>query len=140
MDAIGDEMVIAWSDSYNIGDVEIDEQHKYLFRVVNDFLNAKDKVELTECVIHLYKYTRNHFAYEEELMRRVNFKEYDAHVQMHEQLASRLATLGWHISNDTLDMQELETFIRDWALCHITKADARLANYLKRSIPGGDGA
>jgi len=123
-------MTIEWSDSFNIGDDEINEQHKYLFRLVNDVLRSTSKVELTGCVIHLFKYTREHFAYEEELMRKVKFNEYDAHVQMHERLVSRLGALGWHISNDTLDKKELETFIMDWALNHIPKADARLSKFL----------
>lgn len=123
-------MAIEWSDSFNIGDEEINEQHRYLLRLVNDVLNAISRVELTGCVIHLFKYTREHFAYEEALMRKVNFDEYDAHVQMHDRLVTQLGALGRNISNDTLDKEVLESFFMDWAVNHIPEADARLSRFL----------
>jgi hemerythrin len=128
----GAKMTIEWNDSFCIGDVEINQQHQYLFSLINRFLTAGTKQEQTLCVIHLFKYTREHFAYEEDLMRKVRFPEYEAHVMMHDRLVSRLGELSQHIVNDTLDIQELEGFIREWALGHIPKADARLARYLNR--------
>jgi hemerythrin len=126
----GDNMTIQWSDSFNVDNGEINAQHQYLFRLVNDVLNADSKVELTGCIIHLFKYTRKHFAYEEALMRKVKFDEYDAHVLIHDRLVSRLGALGQHIANDTLDKEELKDLIMDWALHHVSKADARLSEFL----------
>lgn len=131
-----DYMAIEWNESYSIGDEEIDEQHKYLFRLVNEFLEASDKSQLTLTVIHLFKYTRKHFSYEEELMRKVGFDEYEAHVRMHEKLVNRLGQLGTDIVNDSLDKAELERFVKDWAFGHIPKADARLAKFLTNFKPG----
>jgi hemerythrin-like metal-binding protein len=123
-------MAIEWSDNFSVGDKDIDEQHQHLFRLVNRFLAAGNKVEQGICANHLFQYTRNHFGYEETIMRRVNFDEYDSHVWMHEMLIARLRTLSQHINDETLDRQELEEFVQDWALGHIPKADARLASYL----------
>jgi hemerythrin len=124
-------MAIEWDDSYRIDDDEINHQHQTLFRYVNDFLSATSSAEMTLCVIHLFKYTRQHFAYEEELMRKVGFPHYEQHLRMHDRLVSRLGALGDSIVQSTMDRAELEVFISDWALGHIPNADAQLARYLR---------
>lgn len=124
-------MTIEWDDSYCIADDEINEQHQLLFRYVNDFLRAETDVAMTHSVIQLFKYTRQHFAYEEALMREVNFPEYEAHLRMHDHLVSRLGVLGDRIADGSIDRTEIETFIKDWALGHIPRADAQLANFLR---------
>ena len=126
-------MAIEWNQSYSIGDAEIDAQHQTLFRLVNEFLDATDKAQLMLAVIHLFKYTRQHFSYEEDLMRKLKFDEYEAHVRMHERLVERLGVLGSAIAQDRVDKIELEQFIKDWALGHIPKADARLARFLAQA-------
>jgi hemerythrin-like metal-binding protein len=123
-------MSIEWDDRYNIADDQINHQHQQLFRMANRFLAAGSKSELLDCAEGLFEYTRSHFAYEEALMLKSNFPEYDQHVVAHKQLIARLEVLRDHISGDTLDKLQLENFVRHWALFHIPKADARLAEYL----------
>jgi hemerythrin len=82
------------------------------------------------CARDLFQYTRDHFAYEEDLMLRVGFPSYEAHVKSHQLLISRLNALSQQISDDMLDRSEMEHFIKHWALFHIPKADFQLAEYL----------
>jgi hemerythrin len=123
-------MSIDWDDRFNIADDQINHQHKQLFRLANRFLAASSKAELLECADGLFDYTRSHFAYEEALMLKINFPEYAQHVAAHQHLIDRLVALQSHISGDSLDKLELENFMKHWALFHIPKADARLADYL----------
>lgn len=124
-------MTIAWNDSYLIGDDAVDAQHQQLFKLANRFLAATDKASLTLCAMQLYKYTREHFEYEEALMRKFSFPDHKAHMEGHNRLIARLNLVGKCIENDTLNKQELEEFITDWALHHIPNEDARLASYVK---------
>ncbi len=128
-------MTIDWDDSYCIADDEINEQHQLLFRYVNDFLEAQTRPAMTYSIIQLFKYTRQHFAYEEALMREVNFPHYEQHLRMHDQLVSRLGALGEQIADGTVDRAALEVFIKDWALWHIPHADAQLADFLRERTP-----
>ena len=124
-------MAIAWIDSYVIGDPVVDAQHQQLFKLANRFLDAKDKGALTLCAMELYKYTREHFQYEEALMRKFSFPDHKAHMEGHNRLIARLNLVGNSIENNTLNMQELEEFITDWALYQIPNEDAKLASYVR---------
>ncbi len=123
-------MPIEWNDSYDIGDVQINHQHRRLFVLANQVLRARDGVELLECVAHLSEYIDEHFAYEEALMRRANFPEYDAHVQSHQRLKERLHAFGDQDAGSLGYKLELEKLVSHWALFHIPREDARLADYL----------
>ncbi len=123
-------MTIAWQQSYAIGDVEIDKQHRQLFRLANEFLAAEDKAAQAVCAMHFYRYTREHFEYEENLMRRHGFPGLAEHVEGHNALIARLNQVGSGIEDGSLDRQELEDFIRDWAQHHIPVEDFRLSAYL----------
>lgn len=123
-------MSIEWDSRYNIADDQINHQHQQLFHLANRFLVADSKPELLDCAQALFEYTQRHFAYEEALMLKNNFPHYAEHVTAHEHLIARLVALREHISGDSLDKLELENFMRHWALFHIPKADAQLAEYL----------
>lgn len=62
-------MPLEWNDAYKVDHDEMDAQHQQLFTRVNDFLGAKDQDRLTASAIELSRYTREHLAYEEVLMR-----------------------------------------------------------------------
>lgn len=123
-------MAIEWNDSYDIGDVQINHQHRRLFALANQALRANDGTELRDCVAHLFDYIDEHFAYEEALMRRVNFPEYEAHVQSHLRLKDRLHALSDQDAGRPGYKLELEQLVAHWALFHIPHEDARLADYL----------
>lgn len=128
-------MTIEWDNSYCIDDDEINEQHQLLFQYVNDFLRAETDMAMTHSIIQLFKYTRQHFAYEEALMREISFPQYEQHLRMHDHLVSRLGALGDRIANGTINRAEVEGFIKDWALGHIPRADAQLATFLRNRKP-----
>ena len=124
-------MAITWDERYRIDDEEINAQHQTLFDLVNALMDAKGDSELTLCVIHLFKYTRQHFAYEEALMREVKFPFYEQHLLMHDALVSRLGALGTSIAKGEVNRPEIESLIMDWALGHIPNADAQLARFVR---------
>lgn len=123
-------MAIVWKDSYKVGDAVIDEQHQQLFHLANKILATEDPAAQALCAMQFAQYTRDHFAYEETLMREVNFPDYEGHVIWHKQLILRLKLASHFIEKGTLDKQDLEGFISDWAMQHIPVHDAQLAAYL----------
>ena len=123
-------MTFEWDEKFRIGENAIDHQHQVLIRLANEFLGATGKPALERCVQQLLEYTRNHFEYEEILMRRFNYVDYEAHVQAHAELLARLEKLSHRISNDTLDKMELELFLRYLTVIHIPQVDSKLADFL----------
>jgi hemerythrin len=123
-------MTIVWKDSYKVGEAVIDEQHERLFELANKILATEDMATQALCAMQFAQYTRDHFAYEEALMREVNFPDYAGHVIWHKQLITRLKLASEFIEKGTLDKQDLEGFITDWAMQHIPVHDAQLATYI----------
>jgi len=130
----GRHMSLQWNDGYKIGDEDIDAQHQQLFKLVNTVLAAKDKGTLTNCAMALFQYTREHFAHEEQLMKRLQYPAMTAHKAQHESLISRLSEVAARIANNTLDHQVLEAFLSDWLLNHIATSDVKLAAYIHANV------
>ncbi|APW46452.1 bacteriohemerythrin [Rhodoferax antarcticus] len=124
-------MTTQWKDTYKIGDTEIDNQHQELFRKINTFLEAQGKTELVASAMGLYKYTREHFGHEEQLMQRVGYPGLVPHVEQHNDLVNRLNEISQSIANETLVTADLEKFLTDWLLTHIRSSDTKLAAYVK---------
>ena len=124
--------LLTWKDSYRIGNEAIDAEHQELFKRVNAFLQAQDKPARMACGMHLYQYTRKHFGHEEDLMRALHYPETDTHIELHNDLISRLNSVSESIANDTLDMTELAVFLSDWLLGHIRLVDSKLAAYVRK--------
>jgi hemerythrin len=102
-----------------------------LFKLVNTVLAAKDKGALTSCAMALFQYTREHFAHEEQLMKRLNYPAMAEHQTQHDNLISRLSEVSARIANDTLNHLVLEAFLSDWLLNHIATSDVKLAAYIQ---------
>ena len=123
--------LLAWSDSYRVGDRLIDEQHQEIFMRAADVIAATTRDVQTMCSMRLSQYARTHFSHEESLMRRINYPDIDEHVSQHDELTSKLHEISQKIAKDNLIKAELEDFISHWFLTHIAVVDVKLATYLK---------
>ncbi len=126
-------MGFIWRDSYSIGNASIDAEHQQLFKLADAFFNADDQQKKTECAIRLFKYTREHFDHEEQLMRDMGYPEFPAHAQQHTQLISRLNEVSEKIANNTLSHSELKAFLTAWLVGHIVTFDTRLSAYVRQA-------
>jgi len=124
-------MPILWNDSYKINNAEIDAQHQYLFACADTLLLAKNQAELSAGAMQLFKYTREHFAHEESLMKRLAYPAIAAHTEQHNMLISRLNDVASLIANGKLDKTELEGFLTDWLTKHIAVSDQKLAKFVQ---------
>ena len=123
-------MAIEWSDNFKIGNPTIDAQHQQLFELANQVSRATSKAALTLCSVRLYRYTREHFRSEEDLMRYGNYADAKAHIEQHNQLISRLNEICEHIGDDSYNKAELENFMNQWLLDHVIQSDSRLSTHL----------
>lgn len=124
-------MPIVWKDSYKINNAEIDAQHQYLFTCANAILEAQDQAALSAGAMQLYKYTREHFTHEENLMRRVGYPAIAAHMEQHNLLISKLNEVARHIAHGNLDRAALASFLTEWLTNHIAVSDQKLAKFVQ---------
>lgn len=120
-----------WKTEYHIGDEVIDQQHQYLFDLANHVLVSENKAALTNDVMKLYRYVRDHFSYEERLMKEYHYADYPQHVAMHNALIDKLGMISDSIGHDCWDDKEIRSFMREWLLEHILNVDSKLGAFLK---------
>lgn len=132
-------MSIQWTDDLALGIAEIDGQHKELFAHVNALLDAakarKGKDEIDRLFQFLDDYTREHFTFEESLQRSAGYPRLEEHRKMHEGFIRTLAMLkARHAENgDSLSLRlQVNQFVVDWLVKHISHEDVDLARYVKR--------
>ena len=79
--------------------------------------------------MRLFQYMRAHLSHEEELMRRIQYPDYEAHALEHHALIVGLNTISLRIASENLVKADLERFIGDWFLRHMETADTDLARF-----------
>ncbi|RME81812.1 MAG: hemerythrin [Zetaproteobacteria bacterium] len=126
-------MAIAWSEKYETGDPEIDQQHKQLFKYVDDLERhmeqGVDDEYLRKFLNFLGIYTRSHFCYEEICMRqrkcplaKKNQEQHDKLVEAYKHYLHRFETEG---ASEEL-VRKLHDFLLSWLTNHILKIDTSL--------------
>ncbi len=105
-----------WEDKYYVGNVKLDNQHKYLFRLGNEIQDA-DKSEGKSYVMELFKYTKAHFGEEEE------------HMEMHNKLITDLSTVAERYSGTQENINDVAIFLYNWLTDHILTEDMKYATF-----------
>ena len=123
-------MRIEWSDAYQVGDPEIDEQHRTWFERINAFLEAPDAQTLASVDVLMHQHVADHFQQEEALMRSVQYPAIDEHVSQHKRLQDSLDDISRGIAAETLDRTTLTKFLSNWLLSHIRVHDTKLHEYV----------
>jgi len=122
-------MHFEWKNSYEFENDEINRQHKQLFLLANDLVNSSSNDELVKLIMDLYVHAREHFRYEEDLMRKAGFPACAQHVSMHDKMLSLLVSKSEAIQTAALGKNMVKEFMGDWTR-HIACADQDFSKYV----------
>jgi hemerythrin len=124
-----------WTSANEIGHPGIDGQHQRLFilagAVAESLVQSAEHKPDAARMQALMDFAREHFAFEEGLMRAAGYPEVDRHAKYHVSLLTELKTYcarldrGMHTNPDSL----IE-YLWNWLLVHIDTADRDLAVWL----------
>jgi hemerythrin len=127
--------LITWSEKYDVGIAQFDNDHKQLATLLNELEEAMSagagQNALGEVLGKLTANTERHFAAEESGMDKYSVPGLPAHKLEHERLRAqvgRFAT-GLNNGNVALSLRVLD-FLRSWLLDHIQRCDQRYSSYL----------
>lgn len=130
----------AWSDRFEMGVREMDEEHKILIEKINALVTAIDqqksapsREKLMASFLDLAQYTTQHFRDEENYMERTGYPLLAPHKKIHEKLLQQVGLYGEALKNGSLDEQKLISFLRNWLISHILGVDMQ---YAQRSQQG----
>ena len=129
-----------WNSSYEIGNKEVDNEHKEIFGMVDrlladDFTGRPDKIKTT--VEFLANYVIRHFSHEERLMDESDYPDKDVHKKQHKDFAETIDELMKRIDNnlDSIDLSlEVNRIIVSWLADHVMGSDKLMVDYYRAWI------
>jgi len=133
---------IQWTADLSVGVESIDAQHKQLFKIVNDLLDAmrlgKGKGEVAKVLGFLERYVVEHFGDEERAMARQQYPGYAGHKAEHESFIKDLLNLkGQHAAGgpNIALVIEVNNRVCTWLRNHIACTDKALGNFIASRPP-----
>ena len=128
----------SWSECFETGLTEVDDQHHHLVDIINEFSHL-----LTENEVHikdidcLYKqlsdYTAYHFQKEEKLMREMEIdpRHLNIHLDIHKGFLNEVFSIYSKISENNLDQaKSILKFLTHWLVYHILGQDQDMAKQI----------
>ena len=127
--------IIKWNDSYNLNISIIDEQHKKLVDMINEFyaeIQNKSNSELIGDLIKKMKeYIQFHFKTEEEMLAKTDYNDLLEHKIKHREFVDKVANLEERYLSGKLVLSfEITNFLKDWLITHIQKTDKEYVKYV----------
>ena len=128
--------LFSWSETYNTNILLIDEQHRKLFELANDFITAlnlgKGKESLSKTFDQLIEYATIHFDAEEKLFDKHDYPAKESHAQEHRELAQKVVDLNYNQSYIFPD--NVAEFLSSWLKDHIIGSDMDYVDFLKHKM------
>ena len=126
--------IIAWKKNYEVGNIEIDSQHKTFLKIIEKLQNAyENKLNdqlLLGYVIELYKYAAYHFVSEENYMIEQQYPDYEEHKKLHDDLLKELVDNITTFKIEYIDVEKLIDFSLNWFIAHTTTIDKKIIEYI----------
>lgn len=125
---------ITWTESLSVKIDSIDDQHKKLIDMINDFYDSINKRTNNENILWLISgmksYTVMHFDKEEILMKQFQYPYFEEHKKEHEDFIANVNALEEKIKKETLIISfEITNFLKDWLKNHIQHTDKRYTQF-----------
>ena len=129
-----------WDDSYSVGVKKIDEQHRHLFRLINDLnrmsLGLESSKTLRDIMEEILEYTTYHFRTEEEIMKSVKFPGLEDHIKEHREMRERMTGHYYKcIDREFKCLNEVLEELIDWLHTHMARSDTLYVPYLNKEKP-----
>jgi hemerythrin-like metal-binding protein len=127
---------LQWSSALELGSPEVDEQHKMLIDIANDFLHAVREGEGSENVQETFKrlreYTVTHFYDEEQFMGRMNYPGLKDHQVQHTLIIQQVKAYQRRLyEGEVTSVEEMLDFLKKWLVEHIVQQDLKLKQHLE---------
>ncbi|MBE0619837.1 MAG: hemerythrin family protein [Burkholderiales bacterium] len=129
--------LLSWRASYQVGVDLIDTEHKYLFKLINEFHDSyaagNTHKQLLLVLNRLVAYAEEHFQHEETLMQEIGYPRLARQEGMHQKLFSSIFELNEKLSvTDAKVDAETLRFLKYWMLEHILKEDMDIGDFMRR--------
>jgi len=126
---------IQWKDEYSVGITHIDQDHKKLISLLNQFTVAYDHAMSEDfekkALEDLIDYTQYHFEREEKLMSDNDYPDFEAHKAKHQEMIEKVSTFVDLYNEKGHDaLKEISEYLTVWLISHINGTDKEYSQYL----------
>lgn len=127
---------LEWKDEYSVGIEAIDNDHRKLLNLINQFQTAvlyRTGQEFEEAALdELVEYTRTHFKREEDLMQEYGYPDFEPHQAEHRKFIGEVEAMieKYQREGNRASLQQAVVFLRDWLINHIMGTDQAYSGYL----------
>lgn len=132
-------MALVWTPDLAVGVNEIDEQHKELFKKIDNLHAAMSKgmgkEEIARTLKFLEDYVEMHFGNEEKMMIGKKYPDYNSHKAQHEIYKRNIASLKEEFNTKGASLGlvlQVNSSVCDWIIKHIQEIDKALGKFLKQ--------
>lgn len=150
-------MSIIWRKEMSVANEAIDQDHRYLFCLVNTVelaLRTEENRDLLDvAVTQLLEYTEYHFAREEALQSKIQYPKRGDHRGEHLRIVEQVKTIREQVRKAVasaqpgadagaatdksakqvkLDVDQIVGLLREWVLGHVLKRDREMIPWLEQ--------
>ena len=132
--------LISWSAAFSVGINLIDDQHKELFKLVNDMFNhvVKDaqaeRAYFKKVIERAVEYVKVHFYTEEKIMLYNHFPGYSEHKKAHDTFVLTVVDKVQNFeAGKKFILLEFTQFLKEWILTHIAIMDKGYFSYFSQT-------
>ena len=129
-------VLVAWRNDFLTGHESIDEQHKELVKMANEFYTEAQsggvmaRVYFIKAIQSSVQYIKTLFMLEEDLMQRGKYPLFDEHKTQHENFTAEVFRQVHNIETEgTPDPSDFAKFLLDWISEHMADSDKKLAPF-----------
>jgi methyl-accepting chemotaxis protein len=127
-------VLFVWDQKYDVGIEEINRQHKVLIKIINEIYHLQQNDRSGQMIRRVLEgmidYTVNHFGYEEYLMQKYGYPDFDDHVASHKKLIGQVSSFVTRLDRGEDVADELLEFLNQWLGKHIMGTDMKYGPFL----------
>jgi len=131
--------LIPWTDEFELGIEEIDEQHKKMLAIINKLFDLftenkdGDQKEIDKIIKEMADYAVYHFETEEKYFDLYGYEKTKEHVDIHNQYRTKIEEWqkSYEKSHDKAIFFEISEFLNNWWTWHINNTDREYVPFMK---------
>jgi hemerythrin-like metal-binding protein len=128
--------LITWNDNFSVQNKEMDEQHKYLINLINEFHDlmstGKGRTVISETLDRMISYSQTHFSTEEKLMEKYHYSELEEQRNSHNVYKQKVLEFQKRYNEGQMSLTvEIMNYLKEWWTKHILEMDKKYSSFLK---------
>ena len=134
--------LIDWHREWDTGHNGIDQQHRELLKIANNLikamLNNESQISAMSQLMNLLGHIEKHFNYEEQILKEIQYEDYEAHVESHRQLLAKSDEILKKSDSGNLLLSDVVKFVvGDMITLHLLEEDQKFFEALERGKLNG---